>query len=115
MWMISLSLFVFLHSSPKSSLNYLLNFLSLVWGTCLFLIGHCYFSQLPKFLSQPAFAQEILSCANMAMCYPYNTPTNTKTNLIAEGESVSNPNLYRNLTRALQYLTFTSLDIVYVM
>ncbi|KAJ9566010.1 hypothetical protein OSB04_001976 [Centaurea solstitialis] len=67
------------------------------------------------FLSQTAFAQEILARADMVSCNPCSTPADTKTKLAVDGEPVSDPTLYRSLAGALQYLTFTRPDIAYAV
>ncbi|KAJ9567646.1 hypothetical protein OSB04_003612 [Centaurea solstitialis] len=67
------------------------------------------------FLSQSAFAQEILARADMVSCNPCSTPADTKTKLAVDGEPVPDPTLYRSLAGALQYLTFTRPDIAYVV
>ncbi|KAJ9537125.1 hypothetical protein OSB04_029858 [Centaurea solstitialis] len=67
------------------------------------------------FLSQSAFAQEILARADMASCNPCSTPADTKTKLAVDGEPVPDPTLYRSLAGALQYLTFTRPDIAYAV
>ncbi|KAJ9565668.1 hypothetical protein OSB04_001634 [Centaurea solstitialis] len=67
------------------------------------------------FLSQSAFAQEILARADMVSCNPCSTPADTKTKLDVDGEPVFYPTLYRSLAGALQYLTFTRPDIAYAV
>ncbi|XP_023751748.1 uncharacterized mitochondrial protein AtMg00810-like [Lactuca sativa] len=67
------------------------------------------------FLSQMAFAKEIISRANMSSCNPCNTPTDTKSKMSPDGSPVSNPTLYRSFVGALQYLTFTRPDISYAV
>ncbi|KAJ9547656.1 hypothetical protein OSB04_020199 [Centaurea solstitialis] len=67
------------------------------------------------FLSQSAFAHEILARADMVSCNPCSTPADTKTKLAVDGEPVSDPTLYRSLAGALQYLTFTRPDIAYAV
>ncbi|KAJ9565218.1 hypothetical protein OSB04_001184 [Centaurea solstitialis] len=67
------------------------------------------------FLSQSAFAQEILARADMVSCNPCSTPADTKTKLAVDGEPVPDPTLYRSLAGALQYLTFTRPDIAYAV
>ncbi|KAJ9546692.1 hypothetical protein OSB04_019235 [Centaurea solstitialis] len=67
------------------------------------------------FLSQSAFAQEILAQADMVSCNPCSTPADTKTKLAVDGEPVPNPTLYRSLAGALQHLTFTRPDIAYAV
>ncbi|KAJ9556522.1 hypothetical protein OSB04_011136 [Centaurea solstitialis] len=72
-------------------------------------------SKFGLFLSQSAFAQEILARADMISCNPCSTPADTKTKLVVDGEPVPDPTLYRSLAGALQYLTFTRPDIAYVV
>ncbi|KAJ9548130.1 hypothetical protein OSB04_020673 [Centaurea solstitialis] len=67
------------------------------------------------FLSQYAFAQEILARADMVSCNPYSKPADTRTKLTVDGEPVPDPTLYRSLVGALQYLTFTRPDIAYAV
>ncbi|KAJ9546650.1 hypothetical protein OSB04_019193 [Centaurea solstitialis] len=72
-------------------------------------------SQSGLFLSQSAFAQEILARADMVSCNPCSTPADTRTKLAIDGEPVPDPTLYRSLAGALQYLTFTRPDIAYAV
>ncbi|GKG31920.1 ribonuclease H-like domain-containing protein, partial [Tanacetum coccineum] len=51
----------------------------------------------------------------MAHFNPCRTLVDTKSNLGSDGDSVSDPTLYRSITGALQYLTFTRSDISYVV
>ncbi|KAJ9565778.1 LOW QUALITY PROTEIN: hypothetical protein OSB04_001744, partial [Centaurea solstitialis] len=67
------------------------------------------------FLSQSAFAQEILARADMVSCIPCSTSADTKTKLAADGEPVLDPTVYRSFASALQYLTFTRPDIAYAV
>ena len=67
------------------------------------------------FLSQSAFAREILARADMTTCNACNTPADTKSKLSPEGQPVSDPTLYRSIAGALQYLTFTRPDIAYAV
>ncbi|KAJ9555155.1 LOW QUALITY PROTEIN: hypothetical protein OSB04_009769 [Centaurea solstitialis] len=67
------------------------------------------------FLSQSAFAQEILARADMVSCNPCSTPADTRTKLAVDGEPVPDPTLYRSLAGALHYLTFTRPDIAYAV
>lgn len=67
------------------------------------------------FLSQYAFAQEILTRDDMVTCNPSSTLANTKSKLTTNGDHVSDTTLYRSLVGAFQYLTFTRLDTAYVV
>ncbi|GJR10105.1 ribonuclease H-like domain-containing protein [Tanacetum coccineum] len=67
------------------------------------------------FLSQSKYATKVLERANMLACNPCRTPVDTYTKLAADGDLVFDPTLYRILAGALQYLTFTRLDISYVV
>ncbi|GJR29475.1 ribonuclease H-like domain-containing protein [Tanacetum coccineum] len=83
-----------------------------------FLHGHLseiiYMHQSPWFiLSQSTYAKEILQRAHMQKCNPCRTPKDTKSKLGADVDCVNDPTLYRSLVGALQYLTFTRLDISY--
>lgn len=67
-------------------------------------------------LHQHNYAADILYRANMTHCNPCLTPVDTKQKLAAdEGPPVSDPTLYRSLTGALQYLTFTRPDISFAV
>ena len=64
------------------------------------------------FLSQTKYASELLQRAKTTNCKQVSTPVDTKAKLSAVvGDPVSDPTLYRSLAGALQYLTFTCLDI----
>ncbi|XP_022032108.1 uncharacterized mitochondrial protein AtMg00810-like [Helianthus annuus] len=68
------------------------------------------------FLSQHAYAQDIIEWAGMRSCNPVSTPVDTHSKLgAAAGEDFDNPTLYRSLAGALQYLTFTHPDISYAV
>ncbi|GJY42000.1 ribonuclease H-like domain-containing protein [Tanacetum coccineum] len=67
------------------------------------------------FLSQSKFAEEILERAHMQNYNPCRTPVDTESNLGSGGEPINDPILYRSLVGALQYLTFTRLDLSYVV
>ncbi|GJR08673.1 ribonuclease H-like domain-containing protein [Tanacetum coccineum] len=67
------------------------------------------------FLSQKKYAIEILDRAHMDNCNPSRTPIDTESKLGSDGDSVSDPTLYRSLTGSLQYLTFTRPDISYAV
>ncbi|XP_050889236.1 uncharacterized mitochondrial protein AtMg00810-like [Lathyrus oleraceus] len=68
------------------------------------------------FLSQSTYASEIIERDGMTSCKPSATPVDTKQKLRTSSDtSYEDPSLYRSLARALQYLTFTRLDISYVV
>nr|GEY56297.1 ribonuclease H-like domain-containing protein [Tanacetum cinerariifolium] len=67
------------------------------------------------FLSQQKYATEVLERAGMLTCNPCRTHVDTDSKLSADGDLVSDPTLYHNLARALQYLTFTWPDISYAV
>ncbi|GKA86158.1 ribonuclease H-like domain-containing protein [Tanacetum coccineum] len=67
------------------------------------------------FLSQQKYASELLERVGMLTCNPCRTPVDTDSKLSADGDPVSDPTLYRSLSGALQYLTFTRPDISYVV
>lgn len=51
----------------------------------------------------------------MVMCNPCSTPTDIKSKLSTNAESVLDHTLYRSLVGALQYFTITRPDIAYVV
>lgn len=51
----------------------------------------------------------------MLSCKPVATPVDTKGKLGSSGPEFEDPSLYRSLAGALQYLTFTRLDISYAV
>nr|GFA21490.1 ribonuclease H-like domain-containing protein [Tanacetum cinerariifolium] len=59
--------------------------------------------------------KEILERAHMQNCNPCRTPVDTESKLGSDGDSVSDPTLYRSLAGALQYLTFTRPDLSYAI
>ncbi|XP_071708404.1 uncharacterized mitochondrial protein AtMg00810-like [Rutidosis leptorrhynchoides] len=67
------------------------------------------------FLSQQKYALDILDRADMSNYTPCSTPGDTQYKLGPNGPLVMNPTLYRSLAGALQYLTFTRPDIMYVV
>nr|GEW07072.1 retrotransposon protein, putative, unclassified [Tanacetum cinerariifolium] len=67
------------------------------------------------FLSRKKYAIEILDRAHMDNCNPSRTPIDTESKLGSDGDSVSDPTLYRSLAGSLQYLTFTRPDISYAV
>ncbi|GKA27477.1 ribonuclease H-like domain-containing protein [Tanacetum coccineum] len=58
---------------------------------------------------------EILKQTHMQHCNPCMTPVDTESKLGSDGDSVSDPTLYRSLAGALQLLTFTRPDISYTV
>lgn len=68
------------------------------------------------FLSQSAYAKEILQRAGMQDCKPITTPVDIKSKLSQEGgDKITDSTLYRSLAGALQYLTLTRPDIQYAV
>nr|GFA36217.1 ribonuclease H-like domain-containing protein [Tanacetum cinerariifolium] len=59
--------------------------------------------------------KKILERAHMQNCNPCRTPVDTGSKLGSDGDSVSDPTLYRSLVGALQYLIFTRPDLSYVV
>jgi hypothetical protein len=51
----------------------------------------------------------------MSACKPCSTLVDLHSKLSADGPPVADSTQYRNLAGALQYLTFTHLDIAYVV
>jgi len=67
-------------------------------------------------LSQRQYMLEILDRAGMAECKPCSTLVDTNPKVAAaDGPPVSDPTDFRSLADALQYLTFTRLDISYAV
>ncbi|GKB93418.1 ribonuclease H-like domain-containing protein [Tanacetum coccineum] len=67
------------------------------------------------FLSQKKYAVEILERAGMVNCNPSRTPVDTDSKLGTTGDVVVDQTMYRSLAGSLQYLTFISPDIFYVV
>ncbi|XP_035845876.1 uncharacterized mitochondrial protein AtMg00810-like [Helianthus annuus] len=68
------------------------------------------------FLSQQAYAHDIIHLAGMQSCKLVDTPVDTQPKLSAtSGEPFDDPSLYRSLAGALQYLTFTRPDLSYAV
>lgn len=68
------------------------------------------------FLSQEAYAADIIKRAGMEDCKPITTPVDLQSNFsIDEGELIHDPTQYRRLSGALQYLTFTRPNITYAV
>ncbi|XP_020236694.1 uncharacterized protein LOC109816204 [Cajanus cajan] len=64
-------------------------------------------------LSQPHYALIILEQANMVDCKPMSTPLESKTKFTSNHTLLEDPSHFRGLVGALQYLTFTRLDLSY--
>ncbi|GKE81912.1 ribonuclease H-like domain-containing protein, partial [Tanacetum coccineum] len=84
------------------SLNYFLG-ISVTWDSS------------GMFLSKKKYAVEILERAHMVNCNPSRTPVDTESKLGINGDLVSDLTLYQSLAGSLHYLTFTRLDISYVV
>ncbi|XP_050875301.1 uncharacterized mitochondrial protein AtMg00810-like [Lathyrus oleraceus] len=68
------------------------------------------------FLSQSTYASEIIERDDMTSYKPSTTPVDTKQKLNTSSDtSYEDPSLYQSLVGALQYLTFTRPDILYVI
>ncbi|KAI3667441.1 hypothetical protein L6452_42499 [Arctium lappa] len=68
------------------------------------------------FLSQKKYVTKIIVRAKMSSCNPTSTPVDIGSKLSSSsGPPVQDPTLYRSLAGALQYLTFTQLDISYAV
>jgi hypothetical protein len=67
------------------------------------------------FLSQRQYMLEILDRAGMVECKPSSTLVQISPKLAADGPPVQDPSDYRSLAGALQWLTFTSSDISYIV
>ncbi|XP_047335712.1 uncharacterized mitochondrial protein AtMg00810-like [Impatiens glandulifera] len=68
------------------------------------------------FLSQTKYAHDIIKKAGMTDCNPASTPVDSKGKMSTQsGISYGDPTSYRSLCGALQYLTFTRLDISYAV
>ncbi|XP_057719117.1 uncharacterized mitochondrial protein AtMg00810-like [Arachis stenosperma] len=67
------------------------------------------------FISQEAYARELLKKLNMLDCNPTNTPMECGVKLSKEKEGVRKVDqiLFRSLVRSLRYLTYTKLDILF--
>ncbi|XP_071708804.1 uncharacterized mitochondrial protein AtMg00810-like [Rutidosis leptorrhynchoides] len=67
------------------------------------------------FLSKKKYESEIIERADIVGCNSSRTPIDIGTKLTTTGPPVKNPNLYRSLAGALQYLTFIRPDISYAI
>jgi hypothetical protein len=68
------------------------------------------------FLTQHQFALNILECAGMVDCKLISTSVDTQTKFFTESKPpVADPTHFRTLVGALEYLTFISPDITYVI
>jgi hypothetical protein len=67
-------------------------------------------------LSQHKYAMDIIQHAGMTSCKPVDTPLSASSKLgLVPGTLYSDPIWYRQIVRALQYLTFTRPDICYAV
>ncbi|CAL8159727.1 unnamed protein product [Prunus armeniaca] len=68
------------------------------------------------FVCQTKYARELLAKAGMDTCRPCTTPCKPHCQLLAsEGDSLSDPTIYRSIAGALQCLTFTRPDLCYAV
>lgn len=68
------------------------------------------------FLSQSTYASDIIGNDDMASSKPFATSVDTKQKLSTSSNTrFQDPIIYRNLVGTFQYLTFTLLDILYVV
>ncbi|XP_071708998.1 uncharacterized mitochondrial protein AtMg00810-like [Rutidosis leptorrhynchoides] len=68
------------------------------------------------FLTQKAYAMDIIERVGMTSCNPVATPVDLQGKQSADlGDLYPKPTLYRSLAGALQYLTFTRPDISYAV
>ena len=68
------------------------------------------------FLSQSAYAEDLLERASMDNCNPVATPADTKPKAsAADGKLIDDATTYRSIAGALQYLTITRPDIAYAV
>lgn len=67
------------------------------------------------FLSKKSFTRDILTCADMDVSNPCNTPTDKKAKLSLDDKPVVAPTLYCSLVGALQYLTLTRPDVAFAV
>jgi hypothetical protein len=68
------------------------------------------------FLHQRTYTLDVIKCAAMADCKPCTTPVDLQAKLAADsGSPVQDASQFRSIAGALQYLTFTRLDIAYLL
>jgi hypothetical protein len=68
------------------------------------------------FLSQTAYAEDLLERAGMANCNTVTTPADTKPKAAAtDGKLIDDATTFRSIAGALQYLTITRPDIAYAV
>ncbi|BBH09514.1 hypothetical protein Prudu_022027 [Prunus dulcis] len=68
------------------------------------------------FVCQTKYARDLLAKAGMDTCRSCTTPCKPHCQLLAsEGDSLSDPTIYRSIVGALQYLTFTRPDLCYAV
>jgi hypothetical protein len=68
------------------------------------------------FLSQSAYADDLLERVGLANCNPVATPVDTKPKAsAADGKLIDDATSYRSIAGALQYLTIIRPDIAYVV
>ncbi len=68
------------------------------------------------YINQAKYAQDLLRKHNMLDCKPVSSLSCPNTRLsLHDGDPLPDPYAYRNMVGALHYLTFTRLDILFVM
>ncbi|GKD96526.1 ribonuclease H-like domain-containing protein [Tanacetum coccineum] len=67
------------------------------------------------FLCQKKYVVEVLEHVSMSNCHSFRTPVDTESKLRDDGTPISDPTLFRSLTGALWYLTFTRPDLAYAV
>ena len=67
------------------------------------------------YLTQSKYTIDLLTKAGMNDCKSCDTPVNLAVSFTDEGELFLDPSLYRTIVGSLQYLTYTRLDISFVV
>ncbi|CAL2255541.1 unnamed protein product [Prunus armeniaca] len=68
------------------------------------------------FVSQTKYVKDLLHKAGMSSCRACATPCKPHTQVLqTDGEPLADPTMFRSLVGALQYLTFTRLDLAYAV
>ena len=67
------------------------------------------------YLTSSKYILDLLKKAAMQDCKPCATPVNLEVSLTNEGDSFFDPSLYKTIIGSLQYLTYTRLDIAFLL